>query len=50
MLLSLVAIIGLIYYISLVYSLLKNLNFFLFLYCNFRFKRLFALSFLLVLN
>jgi len=50
MLLSLIAIVKLIYCISLVCSLLKNLDFFLFLCYNFRFERLFALSVLSMLN
>ncbi len=49
MLLSLVAAVKLIYCISLIYFLLRNLNFFLFLYCNFCFKYLLALNFFLLL-
>ena len=49
MLLSLVAAIKLIYCISLIYFLLKNLNFFLFCCCDFCFERLFILSFFLLL-
>ena len=49
MLLSLVAIVKLIYCISLIYFLSRNLNFFLFLCCNLCFKYLFVLNFFLLL-
>ncbi len=49
MLLNLVAAVKLTYCISLIYFLLQNLNFFLFLCYNFCFKCLFALSFFLLL-
>ncbi len=49
-LLSLVAIVKLTYCISLICFLLRNLNFFLLLCCEFCFKRLSTLSFLLLLN
>ncbi len=49
MLLNLVAAIKLIYCISLIYFLLRNLNFSLFLYRDFCFKCLFALNFFLLL-